>query len=107
MYNEQKWQHAFASMLEITDTPFLEFDKKVLKKLLLQALETKEWMVKEIYDSRAKDYHNAFRTMVYDTKEEMEKVIGKLEDNSFINDQVKELKQFRSQINNIIKSLRL
>jgi uncharacterized coiled-coil DUF342 family protein len=45
--------------------------------------------------------------MVYDTKEEMEKVIGKLEDNSFINDQVKELKQFRSQINNIIKSLRL
>jgi hypothetical protein len=107
MYNEQKWQHAFASMLEITNTPFLEFDKKVLKKLLLQALETKEWMVKEIYDSRAKDYHNAFRTMVYDTKEEMEKVIGKLEDNSFINDQVKELKQFRSQINNIIKSLRL
>jgi hypothetical protein len=54
------------------------FKKICLNSLLQQAIETKEWMVKSIYDSRAKDYHSDFRKTVYDNKAEMEKVIGKL-----------------------------
>jgi hypothetical protein len=40
-------------------------------------------MVKGIFDSRAKDYHNPFRKMVYDNRKQMEEVIGKLDENSF------------------------
>jgi hypothetical protein len=36
--------------------------------------------------------------MVYDTEAEMEKVIGKLKDNSFILQQQEELKAFRKQV---------
>jgi hypothetical protein len=64
-------------------------------------------MVKGIYDSRAKDYYNDFRKMVYETRKEMEKVIGKLEDNSFINQQVDELKQFKKTIAGISKTFKL
>lgn len=42
-----------------------------------------------------------FRKMVYDTREEMEKVMGKLSDNSFIREQQKELLAFREKINNL------
>ena len=107
LYDEQKFQHAFASMLEILKISVRSFTKKLFRELLQQALDTKEWMVKEIYDSRAKDYHNEFRKMMYETQQEMDKVIGKLEDNSFINHQKKELKDFRVKVNEIIKTFKL
>jgi hypothetical protein len=55
-------------------------------------------MTKGMYDSKAKDFINPYRKMVYDTTAEMNAVIGKLEDNSFIKDQVAELKSFKKEI---------
>lgn len=98
LYGEQKFQHAFASLLEILNVAPRDFDKKILRQILQESLSTREWMVKGIYESRAKDYHNEFRKMVYQTKKEMDKVIGKLDDNTFINQQVEELKSFRKKI---------
>jgi len=74
--------HAYTSLLEILNITPRQFTPLLLKELLKQALDTKEWMCKGIFDSRAKDYSNPFRKMVYDTNEEMNKVIGRLEDNS-------------------------
>jgi hypothetical protein len=107
IYDEQKFQHAFASLLENLKLSHRTFGKKIFKELLLQTLVTKEWMVKGIYESRAKDYHSEFRKMVYETKEEMNKVLGKLEDNLFINQQKEELKLFRKTIAGIISKLGL
>ena len=106
-YTEQKFQHAFASLIEILQISPRDFSKQLFKELLEQALATKEWMVKSIYDSRAKDYHNEFRKMVYENKTEMEKVIGKLEDNVFINQQKEELKLFKKQVAGLIKTFEL
>jgi hypothetical protein len=55
-------------------------------------------MVRGIYESRAKDYTNPFRQMVYDTDQEMEKVVGKLKDNTFIRQQQEELEAFRKKV---------
>lgn len=95
-YQRQKRQHAFASLIEILELE--KFDKENFKKILDRSLLTKEWMVKNIYDSRAKDYQSEFRKMLYDNEEEMESVIGRLEDNVFINQQKKELEQFRNTV---------
>lgn len=102
-YPAHKRQHAFASMLEILGPGQPGFTKKVFFQLLQQTVSTKEWMVKGIYESRAKDYASPFRQMVYDSQKEMEKVIGKLKDNSFIKQQQEELVQFRKQVATIIK----
>jgi hypothetical protein len=67
----------------------------------------KEWMVKGIYESRAKDYANPFRKMVYDSQKEMEKVVGSLKDNVFIRQQREQLAQFKKQVAAITKDLRL
>ena len=98
LYKDQKLQHAFASLLEINKLASSKFNKKNFKTLLEQALATREWMTKAIYDSRAKDHHNEFRTMVYDNQQQMDKVIGKLDENEFINQQSAELKSFRIKI---------
>jgi len=107
LYPEQKFQHAFASLVEILKMISKEFDKKTFKKCLQESLTTKEWMIKSIYDSRAKDYHNPFRKMVYETKQEMDKVLGRLDDNAFINQQKNDLKLFRNKISSAIKFLKL
>lgn len=58
-------------------------------------LKTREWMCKGIYEARAKDYSNPFRKMVYETNEEMIKVTGRIEDNSFIQIQMEELDRLK------------
>ena len=107
LYDEQKFQHSFAVLVEVLKVAPRGFDKKIFKKALLESMATREWMVKGIYESRAKDYHNEFRKMVYETQKEMEKVLGKLEDNVFIRQQLDEIKQFRKKVNNTIKNLKL
>ena len=83
-YSTDKFQHSFASLLEIVKLTPRRFTKKVFLQLLQQSMLTKEWMTNAIYQSRAKDYQNPFRQMVYSSEQEMDKVIGKLKDNNFI-----------------------
>ena len=63
--------------------------------------------VKGIYDSRAKDYTNPFRKMVYETEAEMDIVTGKLEENSFILQQQEELKTTKARVQKILKGFKL
>ena len=104
VYAEQKLQHAWASLLEILNMNSSDFSEDILIELLNQSVQTKEWMVNSIYQSRAKDYQNEFRRMVYDSDEEMEKVIGSLEENSFINQQKQELAEMKLAVNSIVQN---
>jgi len=106
-YAEQQLQHAFASLLEILKIGKMEFTPERFASLLKQALQTKRWMVDQIYDSRAKDYNSEFRKMVYDDEAEMEKVVGTLEDNVFINQQREELRSFSETAQEIAERFQL
>lgn len=105
-YPAEKLSHAYTSLLEILNITSKQFDEETFCQLLQEAINTKEWMCKGIYESRAKDYSNPFRKMLYDTKEEMNKVIGRLEDNTFIQQQLGDLDTFKKQVKNMIKKLR-
>ncbi|HOZ68530.1 MAG TPA: DUF4954 family protein [Chitinophagaceae bacterium] len=101
-YPDKKFQQAYAGLLEILKIGKAGLTRKMWLRLLEESIRTKEWMTTGIYESRAKDYRNPFRKMVYDTEAEMEKVIGKLKDNSFILQQQEELKEFRKQVTELI-----
>lgn len=98
LYPDQRAAHALASLSELLGISLKKISKQQLISLLDSIVSTKEWMTKGIYDSKAKDYTNPYRKMVYDTTAEMNAVVGKLEDNSFIKDQVAELKIFKKEI---------
>jgi hypothetical protein len=104
-YIGDKLSHAYTSLLEILDITSKQFTEEIFRALLQKAIDTKEWMSKGIYQSREKDYTNPFRKMMYDTKAEMDKVIGKLEDNTFIQQQLGEFDSFKKEVKQIIKSI--
>lgn len=106
-YEKDKLQHAYTSLLEILNITSKQFTPAVLKYALLKMIDTKEWMSKGIYDARAKDYTNPYRKMVYDTNEEMTEVIGRIEDNSFVQDQFAEFDSLKRSVKSIIKKLKL
>jgi hypothetical protein len=102
IYYDKKLHHSFASMLELLNISPEQFTEDSFKTLLLQAQETKEWMYKNIQQSRAKDYQSSFRKMVYDTEEEMNEVIGRFDENTFIIQQGEELQAFKNNVSKII-----
>lgn len=102
-YEKNKLTHAFTSLCEIENITSKQFTSAYFKELLQRAVATKTWMSKGIYESRAKDYTNPFRKMIYETKAEMDTVIGKIEDNQFIQDQFKDLETFKKTVKNLTK----
>jgi hypothetical protein len=106
-YTNDRLNHGYTSLLEILNITPKQFTPALLKQLLQEALTTKEWMCKGIFDSRAKDYSSPFRKMVYDTNEEMNKVMGRLEDNVFIQQQLAGLEVMKKQVKAVTKKLKL
>ncbi len=100
-YTQQKLLHALASLAAIKNMNLKKITVVQFSQLLSEALATKEWMVKSVFDSRAKDYANPFRKMIYDSDEEMNNVVGSLDENSFIKRQTEELKKIRQKIKTV------
>lgn len=96
LYASQKLQHALNSNCELNSIK--QLNKETVAQLLTQFIKTKEWMVKGIYESRAKDYSNPFRSMVYENMNEQEEVTGSLQHNSFILQQQQELKELKKMV---------
>lgn len=104
-YAGNKFKQAFAALLEVQRLNATTFSRKQVIRLLEESVQTKEWMAEAIFTSREKDYTNPFRKMVYDTMAEMEKVTGKLKDNSFILQTREELKTYREMISRLTAAL--
>ncbi|MBC8034402.1 MAG: DUF4954 family protein [Chitinophagaceae bacterium] len=97
-YSYQKLVHALAAAKEVNGLQLRKDSATTLNNLFRQAVATKEYLTGNIFESRAKDHRNKFRLMMYDSQEEMDKVIGKLDDNSFINQEKEALKQFKRTV---------
>lgn len=94
-YKNDLLEHAYCSLLEILNFTTKQFTPELFEKLLGETVATKMWMTEGILKSREKDYTNPYRKMVYENNEEMNKVIGSLEDNVFIQDQFEKLEEFK------------
>ena len=106
-YATDKLVHALAALKEVYGINFKKASPALIKELLLESVSTREWMVKAIRESRAKDYENPFRKMVYETEAEMEKVVGKLSENAFIKQEQKALEAYKKDIGHLIKKLKI
>ncbi len=105
-YEKDKLIHAYTSLLEIENITSKQFTRDAFTSILEKSIATKLWMGKEIYTSRAKDYTNPFRKMVYESNDEMNAVIGRIEDNQFIQDQLAETDKYKKLVKGIIKRMK-
>lgn len=101
-YAFDKLQHAIASLLFIQDKTTVDFTPSFLRECLIEASHTQAFLTENIYSSRAKDYQNPFRSMTYENATERDIVVGKLEDNSFIQQTKEELKTFQEKISSLV-----
>lgn len=103
-YQEHKTKHAIASLIEVQGITIKKITQKDVLNMLQNVLTTKEWITEKIYESRLKDYTNPFRKMIYESQNEMDNVIGAMDDNSFIGQTKSELIQLRKAIRTVIKN---
>lgn len=97
-YSADKICHAIVSMLEVNDLTTDSLTKEGYQSLITTALKAKNHINENTYKSRLKDHENHFRQMMYDDQSEMDEVVGKFEENSFIAQIKEETKQFESDL---------
>jgi len=102
-YAMDKLVHALAALKTIHGKTLKKMGKTGLAELLRDSIATRDWMTKEIYASREKDYTNPFRKMVYDSPEEMNVVVGRLQDNGFIKQEKEAAKKYRKEIEQTLR----
>jgi len=100
IYPLDKCRHAWAvlTLLQETDK---EIDAVMFKKELDTVLEIRNLIEEQIYESRAKDYVNPFKKATFRNTEEMEQVLGKPRDNSFIRLITNDGKSFKEMIERV------
>src|SRR5690606_21957360 len=97
-YPAHKLGHALASLLEINGRQRSELTPAFIQQATDESVLTKQWICQEIHKTRAKDYQNRFRQMVYENEAERDAVVGSLPDNVFIHQQQAEYEQYVSSI---------
>ncbi|MDE3213456.1 MAG: DUF4954 family protein, partial [Bacteroidota bacterium] len=105
-YENDKLIHAYTSLLELGQITSKQFTRDLFKEWVVKSIETKRWMSEAIFESRAKDYENPFRQMVYNSEEEMVSVIGRLEDNRFIQEQLADSEAYQKLATKLLKKLK-
>ncbi|WP_343691958.1 DUF4954 family protein [Chitinophaga sp.] len=104
-YATQKLQHAIASLLYVQEKTIADFNADFFIECLQASIQTQIFLTEGIQQSRAKDYENPFRKMTYETEAEMNAVVGKLEDNSFIKQTQEDLLVYKQKVKALIKLL--
>jgi hypothetical protein len=103
-YPLDKCRHAWAVLSLLHGTNEAP-DAALLKKEFAEVLETRRWIEKQIFETRAKDYRNHFKKATYRNHAEMEQVLGKPEDNPFIRLVKEEGIKFQEMINRVSAKL--
>lgn len=83
-YPAKKAGHAWASLLEINDVTAAELDRDLWETFLARAAATQRSITVLTRESRQKDYTSPFRKIAYDSQEEMDAVLGRIDEDSFL-----------------------
>jgi hypothetical protein len=98
-YTGEKQKHAYALLCSLSGTD------KLTEKLWISAMDKavviQEFISKQVYITRKKDFDNPFRIKTFRNPEEMRASIGTIEDNSFVKKIGKETDDFKELVNKI------
>ncbi len=105
-YPREKLLQALAALKQTSGFSLNRSTINDLKDAISKAVATKKWMVENIFQSREKDYQNIFRLMLYNSTEEMEAVVGGLDENPFIQQERESLKKYQRFAGQILRAMK-
>lgn len=82
-YGIDKLRHAYYCLKDMMDVEGM-FTVSDWEKIINSGIEVENYLADQVYASRKKDYDNPFRKSTFRNDDEMNAVVGKLEENSFI-----------------------
>ncbi len=100
-YPDDKARHALGALLDINDVSLDDLDRETWSAFLDRAKATRKMMADRTHDSRAKDYTAYFRKITFDSDEEMEAVLGTVEDDDFIRQMRSEAEAFAREVETV------
>lgn len=101
-YSRDKFFHALGCLAAIESIDEPDFGYLQIKEALKESIKSCEQLPFLIEKSRQKDYSDRFRTFVYDSKEEMNAVLGEFEKDSVIIQAQKEFSELFSSIGKLL-----
>ena len=75
-----------------------EFTKEIYEDIVSDVLGVSNEMYESAVSSREKDYTDYYRKMVYNSEEEMNAVVGSLQENSFLKELEEDTKIFNKKL---------
>jgi hypothetical protein len=88
--------------LELHGLPEEAVTPALWKQWLEQSVEIARLIALRTRESREKDYNNPFRQATYDNAEEMQAVLGNIDDNSFIREMEVQAGRFEEKVKKMI-----
>jgi hypothetical protein len=104
-YPLQKARHAFLALSKMLEKEGQLLSSDLFIAYLNRGVEINKKLTTRTFESRNKDYEHPFRKMVYDNKEEMEAVIGKIEENTFIEQTIAASEELEKKVLSFLERL--
>lgn len=79
--------------------------KAVLREVLEELSRLSRKVENEVYTTRAKDYENRFRRATFESDSEFEAVMGRIENNSFVQKARSDMNHLRERIDTLLKAV--
>ena len=102
-YPLDKLRHAYLTLKHMLRID--EFSADDWNNILNKGIDIQNYIFNQVYETRKKDYENKFRRATFISEDEMLAAWGNLDENSFILQQRKELKEFTERVQCIRKRL--
>ncbi|MEP7323146.1 MAG: DUF4954 family protein [Saprospiraceae bacterium] len=103
-YHQHKLEHALACYCKVFKIKQASLDWKLI---IQKAVLMNDWILSQIIKSKSKDFVNPFRKMMYDTQEEMDSVLGTMDDIPFLNAARQDHLTFALESKQLLKKLKL
>lgn len=104
-YLQYKTRYALYLLEQLYSAAVSTFTSVIYSDILSDVLIVSNYMYESSISSRQKDYTDFFRTTTFRTKEEMTAVIGRLEDNDFLQQLEKETLSLNKELETLFKNL--
>lgn len=104
-YPAQKLNHALSVLSRLYQINITEINGKFIKSFLEEAVSIAKQLLQWAFQSREKDYTSPFRLITYRNAKEMEAVVGKIEENSFLTEYKNTIETFEADVAKIIQQV--
>ena len=105
-YSDYKARYSIHLLEKLYDRSISDFTPDIFDDMANDVLDVSNHMLSSSFSSREKDYTDFFRTVTFRNKEEMEAVLGKIEDSSFLQELKVTTAEFNGNVEKLFSTLR-